>query len=385
MSLPVPQQAGALLEQVLIGGDLSRLKPEDKVMYYKSVCESMGLNPLTKPFEYIKLNGREVLYALRSCTEQLRKIHGVSVIISSREEAEGCYIVTARATDKTGRHDESIGAVPIKGLIGEARSNAMMKAETKAKRRVTLAICGLGMLDESEADSIPGAYPSPVTPTAGYLAELPAPKQEVMHETAAEIKALWANDQASDAYALIENSGFSAEEMIALWSLLPSDIRSAHKRMKAQETATEKGVISPAKHKRIEAIIKEHKLDRNGLKNWCLGQFGVDSFPKLNDEQYKLLDDHIALMMGATTNAAVQSSTATNETAPSKEGGGQGEIAQSATISEQQESAILDLLEANGVSLKEFIEKAAIKKILDLRADRFEGAVAWVKKQKGAK
>jgi len=33
----------------------------------------------------------------------------------------------------------------------------MMKAETKAKRRVTLAICGLGFLDESEVDSIKGA------------------------------------------------------------------------------------------------------------------------------------------------------------------------------------------------------------------------------------
>lgn len=31
-----------------------------------------------------------------------------------------------------------------------------MKAVTKSKRRVTLSICGLGMLDESEADSIRG-------------------------------------------------------------------------------------------------------------------------------------------------------------------------------------------------------------------------------------
>jgi hypothetical protein len=35
----------------------------------------------------------------------------------------------------------------------------MMKAETKAKRRVTLSICGLGMLDETEVADIPGANP----------------------------------------------------------------------------------------------------------------------------------------------------------------------------------------------------------------------------------
>ena len=32
-----------------------------------------------------------------------------------------------------------------------------MKAETKAKRRATLSLCGLGLLDESEVDSIPSS------------------------------------------------------------------------------------------------------------------------------------------------------------------------------------------------------------------------------------
>jgi len=84
-------------------------------------------------------------------------IHNVSVLIVARESVEGCYVVTARAVLPSNRQDESLGAVPIEGLKGEARSNAMMKAETKAKRRVTLAICGLGFLDESEVDSIKGA------------------------------------------------------------------------------------------------------------------------------------------------------------------------------------------------------------------------------------
>jgi hypothetical protein len=61
-------------------------------------------------------------------------------------------VVTARATMPDGRVDESIGALPIDKLQGEARANALMKCETKAKRRVTLSICGLGMLDESEIE-----------------------------------------------------------------------------------------------------------------------------------------------------------------------------------------------------------------------------------------
>jgi hypothetical protein len=43
------------------------------------------------------------------------------------------------------------------GLKGDALANALMKAETKSKRRVTLSICGLGMLDETEVDTIPDA------------------------------------------------------------------------------------------------------------------------------------------------------------------------------------------------------------------------------------
>jgi len=143
------------LELVLIGGDLSSLTPDEKVSYNNSVCASVGLNPLTRPFEFIRLNGKEVLYAKRDATDQLRKVHAVSIKITAREILEGIYVVTALAKDSTGREDESTGAVSIDGLKGEARANAMLKAETKAKRRVTLSICGLGLLDETEIDSIP--------------------------------------------------------------------------------------------------------------------------------------------------------------------------------------------------------------------------------------
>lgn len=148
---------GAAIEQVLIGGDLKALTPEQRVCYYNKTCESLGLNPLTRPFDYLNLNGKTVLYARKDCTEQLRSNRKVSITIVAREVVEGCYVVTAKANDADGRTDESIGAVPIDKMQGEARANAMMKAETKAKRRVTLSFCGLGMLDETEVESIPGA------------------------------------------------------------------------------------------------------------------------------------------------------------------------------------------------------------------------------------
>lgn len=139
------------LERVLIEGDLARLKPDERISYYKAVCESVGLNPLTKPFDFIRLNNRLVLYAKKECTEQLRMKHDVSIRIMDRATVDEVYVVTARAIIKaTGREDESTGAVNIKGKKGEDKANCFMKAETKAKRRVTLSICGLAMLDETE-------------------------------------------------------------------------------------------------------------------------------------------------------------------------------------------------------------------------------------------
>ena len=62
----------------------------------------------------------------------------------------------AYGQDKTGRIDAALGSVSIVGLRGEALSNAKMKAETKAKRRATLSICGLGfVLDETEIETVP--------------------------------------------------------------------------------------------------------------------------------------------------------------------------------------------------------------------------------------
>jgi len=145
------------IERVLIEGDLSGLSVEQRVAYYNKVCTSLSLNPLTRPFDYLKLNGKTVLYAKRDCTDQLRKTHRISITIVSRERIEDVYIVTARASTPDGRCDESTGAVTIASLKGENLSNALMKAETKAKRRVTLSIVGLGLLDETEIDSIRGA------------------------------------------------------------------------------------------------------------------------------------------------------------------------------------------------------------------------------------
>lgn len=144
-----------IIERLILTGDITGLKPEEKVKYYNMFCETLGLNPVTQPFDIIRLQGKERLYAKKECTEQLRKIQGVSVIEMKKEFSYDLYVVEVKVQDKTGRIDIATGALNVKGFVGEGLANAIMKCETKAKRRATLSICGLGILDETELETVP--------------------------------------------------------------------------------------------------------------------------------------------------------------------------------------------------------------------------------------
>lgn len=154
------------VEKLLIKGDLSSLSTQEKVQYYNGFCQRLGLDPFTQPFKLLKMNGKEVLYCDRSGTQQLSNLHHVSHEIKAREVVNDCYVVTAKALTPTGRHTESIGAVSIGGAKGDLLCNIMMKAETKAKRRATLDLLGLGVLDESEIETIPNATIKSITEEA---------------------------------------------------------------------------------------------------------------------------------------------------------------------------------------------------------------------------
>ena len=151
-----------VIENALMKGDLAQLKPDERLSYYKAMCESLGLNPLTRPFDYINLNGKLTLYAKKDATDQLRKKHDISIGKPDIRFEDDWIIVTVEAHDKSGRIDSDIGVVSKKDMRGDF-GNALMKAVTKAKRRVTLSICGLGMLDETEIETIPDARPVVVT------------------------------------------------------------------------------------------------------------------------------------------------------------------------------------------------------------------------------
>lgn len=162
LARPIDGASAKALELVVMDGDLGRLTAPERLEYVARVCESLGLNPLTRPFDYIRLNGKLTLYARKDATEQLRRLRKVAITKLEKERIDDVYCVTAYAQDADGRTDVATGIVTIGRQNGDNLANAMMKAETKAKRRVTLSICGLGMLDDAEVESIPGAVREPI-------------------------------------------------------------------------------------------------------------------------------------------------------------------------------------------------------------------------------
>ncbi len=202
------------IERAVVSGDVSGLTAEQRARLYRQTCESLGLNPLTQPFGFLTLNGKLRFYALKGCTDQLRAIHKISIEIVSMKTDRDLFTVHVRARDLHGRVDEDVGFAVIGNLKGEALGNAQLKALSKAKRRVTLSICGLGMLDESEVASIPGARTSGVdaAPAAGGGAGEPLPPADTPE----------AVDSAEKGIAPSHPERLSAEQIDDLFALAES-------------------------------------------------------------------------------------------------------------------------------------------------------------------
>ena len=213
MTTELAKSQATLLEKVVIEGDLEKLSPAERLHYYSKVCESLGLNPLTQPFAYIKLSGKLRLYATKDATEQLARQHGISLRLDDGRVLDGIYVVRATAS-ASERSADATGAVPIENLKGESKANALMKAETKASRRAVLRLVGLGWLDETEVTAVPDAVPVVVDPATGEIvppaSAPPSTGEQPSGPTGASQEALHALNKAR------KQAGMSADELVAM-------------------------------------------------------------------------------------------------------------------------------------------------------------------------
>ena len=146
------------VSKLVLNGDMKGLSPAQQIAYYQYRCEALDLDPRTQPFDIINLQGKLTLYAKKECASQLSSKRGLSAIIISQGVQGDLYVVQARCKGPDGRETDDLGAVSIINKKGDELCNAMMKAATKAKRRAILTHCGLGMLDESELETVKGKW-----------------------------------------------------------------------------------------------------------------------------------------------------------------------------------------------------------------------------------
>jgi hypothetical protein len=117
--------------------------------FYRWQCDRLGLDPYSFPFDYLETkDNRLILYPNQRATDQLRKNRGLSMRIVEREILDDLAIITAECFDQEGRTTQAIGTAEMtdkygKPLVGQSKAQAIMKADTRARRRATLAACGL--------------------------------------------------------------------------------------------------------------------------------------------------------------------------------------------------------------------------------------------------
>jgi hypothetical protein len=209
-----------LIEQALILGDMKQMDGAMRINFYKAVCLSVGLNPLTQPFTVMERQDKTMwLYANASCTQQLAALHLVTFKDLKREHqtilGEPMYFVSVTACLPNGREvpsqsvvsltkkrREIVGQWPsgdpkfrdvldkdnepvLVPLRGESLANAIMRCDTKALRRATLALVGLGwMLADAQGRSVQlNLQTGELTPDARLL-----PAQSLMDDPAERAK-----------------------------------------------------------------------------------------------------------------------------------------------------------------------------------------------------
>lgn len=140
--------------------DIEHLDENQKATYYRDACNFLGIPANLNLLAYIEMvvgdSGRHlVLYAKKGATDLIRQNRGISTIsleaIKDLVPGQVCFIAVGK--DVTGREERAVGTADIDGMRGKALSDAIMIAQTRATRRMTLQFVGGGILDESEIPS----------------------------------------------------------------------------------------------------------------------------------------------------------------------------------------------------------------------------------------
>ncbi len=138
--------------------DLEHLTEAQREEYYLSACEYFHVPPELNLLAFIWLDSNDgkrnlVLYAKKGATDMMRDNFEITTTKVTKDAGPGYVAWIVEGKNRQGRVEMAVGSASIEGLKGQALSNAVMIAHTRATRRMTLQFVGGGLLDESELPS----------------------------------------------------------------------------------------------------------------------------------------------------------------------------------------------------------------------------------------
>lgn len=148
------EQASAAILHYLGTGDLSKLTGEQRAALYRRTCDSLGINSLTRPFDWIEFYDPETkgkkltLYPRSACADQLAYQHRIRVRVVEEKIVGTLFKVVVEGTMPNGRSETNVAYLDLterdgSQLKGQRLGNAFMKAHTKAKRRLVFGMVGM--------------------------------------------------------------------------------------------------------------------------------------------------------------------------------------------------------------------------------------------------
>jgi hypothetical protein len=151
------EQVQSLLVNIGLNGSVSHFDKSQKQALLSKLCITLGLNEELQPFRiYQNIRGEEYIYATKECCAQLRHREHINIMeVGEPIFSNNTISVRVKGNNKHGRESWEIGSVGTTESMTSAEiAHGVMTAVTKAKRRLTLCLSGLGVLADVELEDM---------------------------------------------------------------------------------------------------------------------------------------------------------------------------------------------------------------------------------------
>ncbi len=139
----------SIAQKAAMSGNLRALTSDEQWQYYLAMCDHLGLDPVSRPFDWIDQEGKLSLYPNANCAAQLAQKGEISFPEYATEMIGEVFVYRVRATSNDERELWATGAVPV-GRTALETARAIKKAETQARRRAVFALGGLALTEAEE-------------------------------------------------------------------------------------------------------------------------------------------------------------------------------------------------------------------------------------------